>query len=200
MWDTVYEVEGYINKKYRLSRRKGDKYLKEFNTPYDDVYRTMLQECRTLIIPVINEIFKNDYTRKETINMEENEIIMFCQEKTDKRITDSSFSIESKSKKKYYHLECQSTINGKMAVRMYEYDSQIALKHYSIEEIFDKHLFLLIPFYFFVFEDSLLEIENNETKLIQLKKEYSNIMKRLEELNNNGIIDVYKMVLEQRNI
>lgn len=27
------------------------------NTPYDDVFRTMLNDCSRLIIPVINEIF-----------------------------------------------------------------------------------------------------------------------------------------------
>ena len=27
------------------------------STPYDDVFRTLLNDCRHLIIPVINEVF-----------------------------------------------------------------------------------------------------------------------------------------------
>lgn len=42
-------------------------FIESFKTPYDDVYRTMLQECKALIIPVINEIFKTDYSGKEKI-------------------------------------------------------------------------------------------------------------------------------------
>ena len=35
------------------------------NTPYDDVFRTLLTDCTELIIPVGNEIFHTKYTRKE---------------------------------------------------------------------------------------------------------------------------------------
>lgn len=35
------------------------------NTPYDDVFRTLLTDCTELIIPVVNEIFHTKYTRKE---------------------------------------------------------------------------------------------------------------------------------------
>lgn len=31
------------------------------NTPYDDVFRTLLNDCSSLIIPVINEVFGEDY-------------------------------------------------------------------------------------------------------------------------------------------
>ena len=37
------------------------------NTPYDDVFRTLLTDCTELIIPVVNEIFHTKYTRKEKI-------------------------------------------------------------------------------------------------------------------------------------
>ena len=33
------------------------KKMNVVNTPYDDVFRTMLNDCSSLIIPVINEIF-----------------------------------------------------------------------------------------------------------------------------------------------
>lgn len=37
------------------------------NTPYDDVFRTLLNDCPKLIIPVINEIFKEHYSGAEDI-------------------------------------------------------------------------------------------------------------------------------------
>ena len=32
------------------------------NTPYDDVFRTLLNDCSSLIIPVVNEIFHESYS------------------------------------------------------------------------------------------------------------------------------------------
>lgn len=50
------------------------------------------------------------------------------------RITDSSFEIMSGNTcnikcKKRYHIECQSFEDGSMVVRMFEYDTQIALEN-----------------------------------------------------------------------
>ncbi|MBO5372707.1 MAG: hypothetical protein J6A75_08310 [Lachnospiraceae bacterium] len=46
------------------------------NTPYDDVFRTMLVDCKSLIIPMVNEIFGEHYTGKEKIVLKENEIFL----------------------------------------------------------------------------------------------------------------------------
>ena len=43
------------------------------NTPYDDVFRTLLTDCTELMIPVVNEIFHTHYTGKETICLLQNE-------------------------------------------------------------------------------------------------------------------------------
>ena len=57
-------------------KERGCIFMKDTNTPYDDVYRTLLQECKVLIIPVINEVFKTNYKGTDTINLEENEIFI----------------------------------------------------------------------------------------------------------------------------
>ena len=36
-------------------------------TPYDDAFRTMMNDCIQLLIPVINEIFGKNYTGKEKL-------------------------------------------------------------------------------------------------------------------------------------
>ena len=95
---------------------------------YDGAFRTILNDCRQMIIPVINEIFKEDYTGNEIIEFHPNEHFIDQQDAADhERITDTNFIIYGKKKKKY-HLECESSLpDGRMTIRLFEYDAQIAL-------------------------------------------------------------------------
>ncbi len=69
------------------------------NTPYDDVFRTLLNDCPSLIIPVINEIFGEHYTGNEQIHFLPNEHFINRQGgEEQERITDSNFVIESRDK------------------------------------------------------------------------------------------------------
>ena len=110
------------------------------NTPYDDVFRTLLTDCTELMIPVVNEIFHTKYTGKETICLLQNEhFIKMPDGSEQERITDSSFEIISEEtapiaqvQKKRYHIECQSTEDGTMIVRMFEYDTQLALENRAL--------------------------------------------------------------------
>lgn len=97
------------------------------STPYDDVFRTLLNDCSQLVIPVINEVFGENYSGKEEIIFSPNEHFLNRQGgNEEERITDSSFKIVGKETKKY-HLECQSSTDNSMLVRFFEYDTQIAL-------------------------------------------------------------------------
>jgi hypothetical protein len=110
------------------------------NTPYDDVFRTLLTDCTELMIPVVNEIFHTHYTGKETVCLLQNEhFIKMPDGSEQERITDSSFEIISEEtapiaqvQKKRYHIECQSTEDGTMIVRMFEYDTQLALENRAL--------------------------------------------------------------------
>ncbi len=96
-------------------------------TTYDDVFRTILNDCRNLIHPLLNEIFGESYSGCEPIHFGTNEQFMNQQHgQGDKRITDSSFTVSGIVLIRY-HLECQSTGDATMDRRMFEYDSQIAL-------------------------------------------------------------------------
>lgn len=213
------------------------------NTPYDDVFRTLLNDCSSLIIPVINEIFGENYSGKEEIIFSPNEHFLNQQGgNEDARITDSSFKILGKETKKY-HLECQSSADNSMLIRFFEYDTQIALdegeikgnvltvtlphsavlflrynastpdklkirmvtlggtieydvlvmksQQYTINEIFEKNLLLLIPFYIFSHEKRFDEYEKDEIKLRVLQKEYEQIKNKLEKLLHQGTISEY---------
>ena len=213
------------------------------NTPYDDVFRTLLNDCSSLIIPVINEIFGEHYSGQEKIVFSPNEHFLNQQGgNEEERITDTCFRIEGKEPKKY-HLECQSNTDNSMLVRFFEYDTQIALdggqlngniltvtlphsavlflrshastpdtlkirmitpggtveydiqvmksQQYTPEEIFEKNLLLLIPFYIFSHETRFDEYEKNKMKLRALQEEYGQIKDKLEKLSNQGAISEY---------
>lgn len=159
------------------------------------------------------------------------------------RITDTNFRILGKVQKKY-HIECESSLpDGKIAIRLFEYDAQIALDEgevteetltvtfphtaalylrsyqktpdkmkyviitpsgtvqydvpvmkvqaYSLNDIFEKGLLLLIPFYIFSHEKSFPEYNSNGQKLAELKAEYQIILKRLDELERQGAIGAF---------
>ena len=63
---------------------------------YDGAFRTMLNDCRKLIIPIINEIFGETYTGEEEIRFFPNEHFIDQQNEADKeRITDIYASPEA---------------------------------------------------------------------------------------------------------
>ncbi len=92
------------------------------NTPYDDAFRTLLVDCPRLIIPLINYIFNENYSTDEKIEVYHNEFFI-GNEYQKERITDSNMEINNIR----YHAECQSTSDGTIIVRMFEYDTQIAI-------------------------------------------------------------------------
>ncbi len=211
---------------------------------YDGAFRTILNDCRKLIIPVINEIFREEYTGEERIEFLPNEHFLDQQDEADKeRITDTNFRVIGKITKKY-HLECESSLpDGKITIRLFEYDAQIALdegevteetltvtfpntavlylrnykktpdkmkyvivtpggtvkydiplmkvQNYTLDDIFEKRLLLLIPFYIFSHEKNFPEYNSNEQKLAKLKSEYRYILERLDELEQQGVIGAF---------
>ena len=65
------------------------------------------------------------------------------------------------------------------------------VQDYTLEEIFEKNLLFLIPFYIFNHESRLKEYDTNPEKLETLKEEYEYIKNRLEELCQEYKLDAY---------
>ena len=91
------------------------------NTIFDDVFRTMIEKMPYLAVPLINEVFHTSYPEDVKITQLRNE----HQQKDGEIITDSCLLIG----KKMYHIECQSTDDTTMAIRMIEYDVAIAVEN-----------------------------------------------------------------------
>lgn len=214
------------------------------NTAYDDVYRTLLNECKQLIIPLLNELFCEDYTGNEEIIFNPNELFIHQQDnKDEKRITDSSFTVNSAYGKKHYLCECQSNPDSSMLVRMYEYTFQSALREkvftgdrlkvtipycavlflrstestpdqmtieietpkgsieytieimkvqrYTLEELFEKKLLFLLPYYIFKHESKFNEYNKDKDKLYDLQAECYKIVTQLESMLKTHEIDSY---------
>ena len=89
-------------------------------TIFDDVFRTIAQKMPSLLIPLINEVFQTNYPEDIHFQQLRNEHY----ERLGKIITDSILQIEDCT----YHLECQSSLDGRMVIRMFEYDFSIALE------------------------------------------------------------------------
>ena len=210
------------------------------NTIFDDVFRTMLEKMPELLIPVINEIFGTKYPLDVPLEQMRNE----HQTKNGERITDSYFTI----KRRKYHIECQSTDNSEMVIRMVEYDFAISLddvnkedeiyrmrfpnsaviylrgtektilcmemvmpdgntvryqipvlciQKYTKDEIFQKKLLFLLPFYIMRYEKNKKRISEDRAELKKLLEEYMSIERYLEqELLDRGREKAYRDLIE----
>jgi DNA repair exonuclease SbcCD ATPase subunit len=80
-----------------------------------------------------------------------------------------------------------------------EYDVPVTkISSYTIDEIFEKKLYILIPFYIFTYESGFCEYDTNEEKLESLKQEYQNIIDRLNDLTEKGELSSFdkRMIIE----
>ncbi len=93
---------------------------KDRRTIFDDTFRTMIQKMQWMVIPFLNEMFGTSYPEDMPGEQLRNEHLKVGK----KLITDSLFRIGDK----LYHIECQSTDDPTMAIRVFEYDVQIALE------------------------------------------------------------------------
>ena len=97
----------------------------DHSTIFDDVFRTIAQKMPQLLIPLINEVFHTSYSEEEHFEQLRNEHY----EKYGTVITDSIIQIGNH----IYHLECQSSKDKTIVIRMFEYDISIAIEHASYE-------------------------------------------------------------------
>lgn len=192
-----------------------------------------------LVIPLINEVFHTSYP-------DDVEIIQWSNEQITKDktvITDSCLRIGNK----VYHIECQSTDDSTMAIRMIEYDFSAALNFkekdrrnyilrfphsavlqlrensntpdilnvklifadggtynyqvpvvkvsaYTKDNIFEKKLLMLLPFYVMRYEKKKKDLGENPKELEALLDDYRDIQKRLEEATEKS--DLYTDLME----
>ena len=67
----------------------------------------------------------------------------------------------------------------------------IKMNEYSLEDIFNKELYLLIPFYLFTFENRFDKMESDEAQMEILRREYVSIVERLDKLAATGKVSEF---------
>ena len=206
--------------------------LHESTAVFDDVFRTMLERIPEIMIPLINEVFSTNYPDDEPITQLKNEHFT----KSGVSITDCVLGIRDK----HYHLECQSTTDRTIALRIIEHDMALALQsakevefsegsehdyemqfphscviylrhnnntkekayvhilfqddtshtygipiikaqEYTKDEIFEKNLLALLPYYFMRYEKALPTLCRDEESSLVLLEELLDIRTRLEQ-------------------
>lgn len=101
-------------------KAKEDNATKADNgTIFDDVLRTIQERYPRLLIPLVNEVFHMDYPKDVLVTRLPEEY----QKIVSKVIADSCSVIG----RHVYHLECQSTSDGTMILRMFEYDFVVGM-------------------------------------------------------------------------
>ena len=212
-------------------------------TIFDSAYKTTIHDCRRMILPAINELYREDYRGDEEIVHLQDEHYIDTPEEIKEVDSDSYFMLKDDPKKRY-HFECQSTPDSTMLFRMYQYDSRIAfwdntlegdkltvryprsavlflrhtrntpdvmhiyletsqgrvlqevrvmkLKNYTLDEIFEKRLYLLLPFYILVYENCFAECNENAAEGEKLKDEYRRIAAYLGEKVSIGDLNEYE--------
>ena len=236
-----------------------NKKSKRRRSVYDDVFRTMTVMSSELVLPLLNEMCGDpkrfDGTEKvETLS--DDLLLVQPDLEQEKRITDSLLRV-SGHEQEIYHLECQSSPDGTILVRMFEYDSRIALKNavrtadtlrvrfprsgvlylrsnantpdrlkvviqvpgnctggaegtaeigyeiavlknraYTIDEIIQKRLYFLIPFFIFNY-DHLERYEADAGLLAEMCGGFEELYRRLSEERRSGRISehAYQMVV-----
>ena len=196
------------------------------NTIFDDVFRTMKEKMPEQTIPLINDVFGTQYPIDTEIIQGRNEHHTENGEVT----TDSYLAIG----RKRYHIECQSTEDQTMVLRMIEYDFAIGLENamkvdgtyriqlphpcilylrgekqvkylslelvlfdgqiikyqvpvirmewYSLNEIIEKNLVILLPFYMMRYEKMKDRIEKDTAQRERIFQEYRSIEQYLEKI------------------
>lgn len=202
----------------------------------------MLRKTPELIVPFINESFSRSYPLDA-------EIIQFANEHETPHgaiVDDSVFRLGDK----IYHIECQSTPDTSMVVRMIEYDFNIALEQaiaagppyemdfpescvlflrdtpstpnslemkvnlpngdsfmyqsgvvkaqsYSSDDIFEKRLLILAPYYLMRYEKQLGQIAGDKGQTAELIAECAELSRRLEKMTlGEGRDDLYESLVE----
>ncbi len=101
--------------------RESREQLDSVNNIFDTVFRTMMEYLPYLIIPVINELFRTSYRMDDAVRVLKNEHVT----RSGTLITDLHFELGQKR----YHVEVQSSHDGRMVIRIMEYAAAIAIEN-----------------------------------------------------------------------
>ena len=101
---------------------------------YDDAFKTVVNDCKELLIPLVNEVFGEKFSMDARVEFESTEHTLNEPDgEQKKRYSDSVFRIVDEVTKKY-HWECQTDTDSSMLIRLHEYNMNIAIDDAILEK------------------------------------------------------------------
>lgn len=221
-------------RKKKPKRRRSDAVM-----VYDTVFRTAMEKLPRFVLALLREVFGTEFREGTTVTLLSDEFMKVTGERI---IADSVIRVDGK----LYHIECQSSADAVMAIRMFEYDSLIAadqardssgnlqklvyphscvlyLRHnektpyglklglvfpggtentynvpvikvqeYELNEIFEKDLYMFLPYYILRYEKELAGIDNDKERLKAITDEYAGICDRMIRACEEGRLTDYE--------
>ena len=114
------------------------KQLESHAAPYDDAFRTEKTQLTRLLLPVLNEAFKEHYDGTEEIKILDDRHFVGIATEREKLESDGSLSVTSHDGKvKEYLVECESSesVNDyTVAIRLFRYSQAIAIDQNAFME------------------------------------------------------------------
>ena len=216
----------------------------ESTTPYDDVFRTLIVKGGNLIIPFLNEMFREDPPIRMDVSIApaaNEHFLDLGQGRQVKLTTDSILVIDQNP----YHIECQSYEDKTMLLRTCQYDwlsampgslvegdtihiplpysgilylrrttqtpetmfvhyhhpqggelrypvRTLSLRNYTLEDMISKHLFFLMPFYLFNFEEELKHYDENKAAREDVIHSLDRLLGYLNQMFSKGYLNIYQ--------
>lgn len=215
---------------------------------YDNAFKTMSVRIPKLNIPLINELFGTHYSIEDKVEYIFNEDTkVYGSFRIEGRRSDAKFQLHDKR----YHLECESTIKGDTAIRLFEYDWVDAVHNleeqdgiyvvclqnsgvlylrtncrtpkkityklilpgdmeteyhipivknldYSLDQIFEKQLYMLLPYYILKYEKMVKDEHSQEETASLLEDDMTTIFNELtRQVKNHVLSDYEKNLLYQ---
>ncbi len=163
------------------------------STPYDDACRTLLTDCSKLVIPVVNEAFGTNHGETENVTLFNNE---FFYTMPDSNQTELTVHFPNTALIYLRHrrttpdvMKMNITVPGDSC----SYDVPILkVQNYSLEDIFEKKLFFILPFHLFTYEVNFAEYESDEEKRAELLQHYRYLMERLDACVVTNELNIYE--------
>ncbi len=227
----------------------GEPEQEHVGDPYDDVYRTLLEDCPQLLIPLVNEIFNEHFTKEDQVVFSKDVHMTKGQTgEPSRRTTDSSFEIIGIVRKKYL-IEEQTRLDNSILIRLFEYAVLVArdtasldgnvlkvefpncavlylqstkntpnkmrieskaptgvlpidvlvmkLRDYTLDDMIEKDLLFLFPFYLFRFSDYILAKCDQDTERLEpVRNDYRRMREHLNRLAvAGGLNEFYKYTI-----
>ena len=153
---------------------------------FDDAFHVSAFLCKELLVPLTNEVFG--------LKLPKDTRVLFLSELQTVLGPDGAVDVFIPRSAVIYLKNTSSTpelseVRLHTPGGMVKYSvPSVRLGSYRLEEIFERELYLLIPFYLLRYYDDLENIDTDENRVRELIKEMGEIERRLHEAENEGRI------------